>query len=290
VYLLVSLGHAGIGRVSFEAWARRPSVFSALSQVTSTLAPDRYRKYAKSLTDPPLQNVVTAALLERSTGRVIFAPPAAELSDLQHLVSAACDGDDAAWEALYRSIYPRLRAYFVRRVGAEHADDGVSETMTRAVASIHRFQWSDRVGAEHADDGVSETMTRAVASIHRFQWSDAGFDGWVFGIARHVSVDHHRRLERVRRYRHIGRLFPGAKSDGTEPVDHDLIIGDDQALIRRLFVRLSPAEQEVLELRVIAGLSAEQVGEVLGRRPGAVRTAQSRALAHLRELMEEHDG
>jgi len=247
--------------VSFEAWARRPSVFSALSQVTSTLAPDRYRKYANSLTDPPLQNVVTAALLERSTGRVISAPPAAELSDLQRLVSAACDGDDAAWEALYRSIYPRLRAYFVRRVGAEHADDG-----------------------------VSETMTRAVASIHRFQWSDAGFDGWVFGIARHVSVDHHRRLDRMRRYRHVGRLFPGTKSDGTEPVDHDLIIGDDQALIRRLFVRLSPAEQEVLELRVIADLSAEQVGEVLGRRPGAVRTAQSRALAHLRELMEEHDG
>jgi RNA polymerase sigma-70 factor (ECF subfamily) len=133
-------------------------------------------------------------------------------------------------------------------------------------------------------------MTRAVASMHRFQWSDAGFDGWVFGIARHVSVDHHRRQDRVRRYRHIGRLFPGARVDGAETVDHELIIGDDQALIRRLFARLSPDEQEVLELRVIAGLSAEQVGEVLGRNPGAVRTAQSRALAHLRQLMKEHDG
>jgi RNA polymerase sigma-70 factor (ECF subfamily) len=213
------------------------------------------------LTDPPLKNLVTAVVLERSTGRVISAPPDAGLSDPQRLVRAACDGDGAAWEALYRSIYPRLRAYFVRRVGAEHADDS-----------------------------VSETMTRAVASIHRFQWGDAGFDGWVFGIARHVSVDHHRRLDRVRRYRHVGRLFSAGKFDGTEPVDHDLIIGDDQALIRQLFVRLSPAEQEVLELRVIAGLSAEQVGEVLGRSPGAVRTAQSRALAHLRELMETHDG
>ncbi len=189
------------------------------------------------------------------------APPDAELSDARRLVSAACDGDEAAWEALYRAIYPRLRAYFVRRVGTEHADDG-----------------------------VSETMTRAVASIERFQWGDAGFDGWVFGIARHVSVDHHRRLDRVRRYRHVGRLFPGGKFDASEPVDHDLVVGDDQALIRQLFARLSPAEQEVLELRVIAGLSADQVGEVLGRKPGAVRTAQSRALTHLRELMEEHDG
>jgi len=189
------------------------------------------------------------------------APPDSELADPRRLVSAACDGDAAAWEKLYRSIYPRLRAFFVRRVGQEHADDA-----------------------------VSETMTRAVASIARFQWSDAGFDGWVFGIARHVSVDHHRQVERVRRYRHVGRLFSGGKSDGTLPVDHDLVIDDDQALIRELFTKLTAAEQEVLELRVVAGLSAEQVGEILGRNPGAVRTAQSRALAHLRELMEQHDG
>jgi RNA polymerase sigma-70 factor, ECF subfamily len=190
----------------------------------------------------------------------VSAPPNTELVDARGLVRAARDGDEVAWEALYRSLYPRLRAYFVRRVGFEHADDA-----------------------------VSETMMRAVASIDRFQWSDAGFDGWVFGIARHVSVDHHRRVDRVRRYRHVGRLFPGGKTDGSEPVDHDLVVGDDQALIRQLFTRLSPAEQEVLELRVIAGLSAEQVGDVLGRTAGAVRTAQSRALTHLRELMEEHD-
>ena len=188
------------------------------------------------------------------------APPDSELADPRRLVSAACDGDGAAWESLYRSIYPRLRAFFVRRVGLEHAEDA-----------------------------ISETMTRAVASIQRFQWTDAGFDGWVFGIARHVSVDHHRSLDRVRRYRHIGRLFSGGKSDGTMPVDHDLVVVGDQAMVRQLFAQLTSAEQEVLELRVIAGLSAEQVGAVLGRNPGAVRTAQSRALAHLRELMDQHD-
>jgi hypothetical protein len=31
------------------------------------------------------------------------------------------------------------------------------------------------------------------------------------------------------------------------------------------------------------------VGEGLGHTPGAVRTAQSRALAHLRQLMVHHD-
>jgi RNA polymerase sigma-70 factor (ECF subfamily) len=180
-------------------------------------------------------------------------------ADERRLVLDARSGDAAAWESLYRSIYPRLRAFFIRRVGMEHAEDCTGETMTRAVASIHRFKW-----------GV------------------AGFDGWVFGIARHVAVDHHRRVDRERRYGHAGHFASGDVGEETAP-DHNLISSDDEALVRRLFTRLSPAEQEVLELRVIAGLSAEQVGKVLGQRPGTVRTAQSRALAHLRELMAEHN-
>jgi RNA polymerase sigma-70 factor (ECF subfamily) len=221
------------------------------------------------LTTHPLKNPVTPALAERSTDRVVSAPlrverrqyerPAIDPAETRRLVDAAAAGDGEAWETLYRALYPRLHAFFVRRVGTEHADDA-----------------------------VGETMMRAVASIDRFQWTDAGFDGWAFGIARHVSVDHHRRQERVRRYHHITRMFAGNKTDGTAPVEQDLVIGDDQDLIRALFTQLSPAEQEVLELRVIAGLSAEQVGEVLGHKAGAVRTAQSRALAHLRELMVHH--
>src|SRR5207248_9756458 len=57
--------------------------------------------------------------------------------------------------------------------------------------------------------------------------------------------------------------------------------------VRAAFERLGPANQELLELRVMAGLSAEAVGQVLGKRPGAVRMAQNRALGRLRALMEE---
>ena len=46
-------------------------------------------------------------------------------------------------------------------------------------------------------------------------------------------------------------------------------------------------EQELLELRVVGRLSAEEVGEVIGKRAGAVRMAQARALSRLRSLLEE---
>ena len=60
--------------------------------------------------------------------------------------------------------------------------------------------------------------------------------------------------------------------------------------MRQAFARLSDADRELLELRVVAGLSAEEAAAVLGRRPGAVRMAQSRALTRLRRHLGEVEG
>jgi RNA polymerase sigma-70 factor (ECF subfamily) len=129
-----------------------------------------------------------------------------------------------------------------------------------------------------------ETLTRAVAGIDRFRWGPAGFDGWVFGIARHVCTDHHRASHRF-------RLF------AAKPEPPGIVALPGEALeraaehdqMRLVFAQLPAADRELLELRVMAGLSSEQTAAVLGRTPGAVRTAQSRALARLRQLLEERE-
>jgi len=175
--------------------------------------------------------------------------------ELARLVDDARGGDQDAWEHLYRRVYPRLRAYLARRVGTGEAEDA-----------------------------VSETMARAVAGIDRFTLGTAGFDGWVFGIARRVAADHHRRAGRSGQHHAPAPLAPAEAQPGD-----DLVEAEDRLLVHRAFERLAPAEQELLELRVIAGLSADEVAAVLGKRPGAIRTAQSRALAHLRAIMEQGD-
>jgi RNA polymerase sigma-70 factor (ECF subfamily) len=53
------------------------------------------------------------------------------------------------------------------------------------------------------------------------------------------------------------------------------------------FARLPRHEQELLELRVVAGLDSQQVAALMDKRAGAVRTAQSRALHRLRLQYEE---
>ena len=173
------------------------------------------------------------------------------------IIAAARHGDRAAWEQLYRSLHPRLRAFFARRLGRETAEDAVNETMAKAIAGIGTYE-----------PGAS------------------GFDGWVFGIARHVNADHHRRSARDQRQPHVAHRVDGHGPESGLPVDHDLDLRDDHAQLRSLFAQLDPSEQEVLELRVIAGLPSDEVAELLDKSPGAVRTAQSRALTHLRRLLE----
>jgi RNA polymerase sigma-70 factor, ECF subfamily len=201
-------------------------------------------------------NRVASTLVVNAEERDSGGPSLAERA----LIEAAREGDHAAWELLYLRLYPRLHAYLTRRVGAPHAEDAVSETMARAVSGF---------------DG--------------FILGRAGFDGWVFGIARRVAADHYRKkAQRRRQGIAAARVARGPDHSG-DPTTDGLCLDDDRAQIRRLFDALSPAEREILELRVVAGLSSEQVGMVLDKAPGAVRTAQSRALGRLRRLLEADD-
>lgn len=159
-------------------------------------------------------------------------------------------GDADAWEALYVGLYPRLLACATRRLGSQLARDAVSETMTRAVAGSRRFR----------PGGV--------------------FDAWVFGICRNVI------LEQLRSARRRGGGWLEPVSEEPDPAE-EVEASADRAAVRAAFAELSPADQEVLELRVVGGLSAEAVAQVLHRKPGAVRMAQSRALARLRSTLEQ---
>ena len=172
------------------------------------------------------------------------------------LVDRARAGDRDAWEALYRRAYPRLLAYATRRLDADGARDAVSETMTRAVANIDRYRPVPGTG---------------------------GFEGWLFGICRHVVLDAQRAAGR-RGYGPVPETVSHA-----DPVE-GLVSAEEAAAVRQAFALLSDADRELLELRVVAGLSAEDAAAALGRRAGAVRMAQSRALARLRRHLADVEG
>jgi RNA polymerase sigma-70 factor (ECF subfamily) len=174
---------------------------------------------------------------------------------LRSMVESAGKGDVDAWEWLYRRMYQRLFSYARRRLSNDSA----------------------------ADDAVSETMTRALTKIEAFRWQGAGFEGWMFGICRNVVLESQRASGRTTALDDVDRLGPSDEQGPAQLAE----AGDDRARLLDAFTRLDPAEQEVLELRIVAELSAEATGEVIGKQAGAVRMSQSRALSRLRTLFRE---
>jgi RNA polymerase sigma-70 factor, ECF subfamily len=174
--------------------------------------------------------------------------------DQEVLVERARNSDPDAWERLYRDAYPGLLAYARRRL------------------------W----GRDLADDAVSEAFARAYQRIGRFQWRDAGFNAWLYGILRNVVSEMSRRYRREYGEDHLRWVADPA----VEPVEA-VILDEEAAAMRAAFSRLSAEDQEVLELRVVGGLDSGEAAALLGKRPGAVRMAQSRALERLRVLMRQ---
>jgi RNA polymerase sigma-70 factor (ECF subfamily) len=78
------------------------------------------------------------------------------------------------------------------------------------------------------------------------------------------------------------------RHDADLPSAAELLVEEEErAVVRAAFDRLEADERELLELRVVAGLSSAEVAVILDKQPSAVRMAQKRALARLRTFVEE---
>ena len=175
-------------------------------------------------------------------------------ADFERVLEAARAGRPEAWERLYHAFAPSVTGYL-------------------------RMQ-----GAAEPDDVASEVFLSVFRGISRFTGDDAAFRSWVFVIA-------HRRLqdERRRRYRQV-RTFP-RESAHTEPAGGD---AEDEAMrrlandrVRAVCAQLAPDQSDVVLLRILGDLTVEQVADVLGKTPGAVKQLQRRGLEAIRRLAAE---
>lgn len=144
---------------------------------------------------------------------------------------------------------------------------------------VARFATGRLGDAEKAEDVTSETFEAMLRNLRSYR-AGTDFEAWLFTIAHRRVSDHFRRLGRRREVELDERVQP--TSEGPED---RLVAAEDRAEVARAFRELRADQQEVLSLRVLAGLSAAQVGQVLGKSEGAVRVAQHRALTSLRALM-----
>lgn len=134
---------------------------------------------------------------------------------------------------------------------------------------------------DDAADATQQVFANATAGLPRFADRGDTFRPWLFRIAHNeVST---RRTRRSRRPQSPLLDAEGIVDRGPSPEDL-AIAADDHDRLCILLALLPPDRRRVCELR-FAGLDDKEIARILGKSKGAVRTAQSRAIAQLRDLM-----
>lgn len=174
------------------------------------------------------------------------------------LVGAAINGDRSAVERLLKSIQPLVVRYCRARVGRQE----------RSYAS--------------ADDVAQEVCLAVLTALPSYRDQGRPFLAFVYGIAAHKVADAHRSAARNRS--EPVPEFPDSPElrDGPE---QRVVSGELSGRMVRLMGTLPSKQREILVLRVVVGLSAEETADAVGSTPGAVRVAQHRALTRLRKAL-----
>jgi RNA polymerase sigma-70 factor (ECF subfamily) len=175
-----------------------------------------------------------------------------ETGTLKREVRRAARGDQEAAAALFDHYHPRVFRYALAKVG------------NRAVA----------------EDVAAESFAKVLAELGRFRWKGAGFEAWLFRIASNLVVDHVRASHRETTAETVQ-----AEDAGSLTPEQAVLHGELSKELKEMLAELAPDQREVLLLRFAAGLGAGEVGEVMGRKPNAVRQLQFRALENLRRRM-----
>lgn len=146
----------------------------------------------------------------------------------------------------------------------------------RYVRSIYQYCYRRLPTTEDAEDATSLIFAKAMSSLSQ-QRDDDALRSWLFSIAHNVVADHYRSRRVTVDLASIERQHGLIES----PESHALAVDELRTLLNHL-----PEEQaRILELR-LAGLNGPEIARVLGKSHTAVKVAQFRAYARLRQLLE----
>jgi RNA polymerase sigma-70 factor (ECF subfamily) len=169
----------------------------------------------------------------------------------------------------------------VRAAQADRADFGI--LYRRYLDRVYGYCFY-LLGDHHdAEDATERTFLSALSAIDRFSDDGATFRSWLFRIA-------HNQLANTLRARSRQRVEPldGVPEPASTGGDPSRLAGlaDDARRLRAAVASLSEDRRQVVILRFVDGLSAREIGVVLGRSEGAIRVLQHRALRELAAHLE----
>lgn len=179
------------------------------------------------------------------------------------LLDRARDGDQAAFRNLYDGLFPGVYGYARSRLPSNQI----------------------------AEDVVADTFMAVLAQFDAFEWRGEGsLRAWVFRILRNHIADHYRQNGHFKSISLSGLEGSAEVGWAVDPEQAHSNLDQKEFLLKAIS-RLSPRQQEIVQLRYFGGLRNIEIAGLLGISQRAVSAYLSRALAALQgELSIDWEG
>lgn len=174
------------------------------------------------------------------------------VENIEELVQRAQQGDTSAVEALYQRFAQSVYRYIAFRVSTT-AD---------------------------AEDLTAQVFVNMIKGLPSYRYTGVPFKAWLYRIASARVADHYRQSH----HRPQAELTDDLADSETLPEEQIQHMQEVETL-RGALSQLSEEEQTLVILRFVERKSHQEVAEVLGRSPKAIRSLQYRTLIRLATLL-----
>ena len=168
------------------------------------------------------------------------------------LIRRAKQGDPDAFASIYEKYYDKIYSYLYYRINDQPL----------------------------AEDLASDVFVRLVKSIGSFEERGRPLLAWLYTIAGNLMRDHIRRAKRIEFSPIDDREF-ASDEDPTAALDFAL----DSERLARALEHLTEEQANVILLKFVQGMSNAEVGRIIGKKEGSVKSLQHRALRSLKRIL-----
>jgi RNA polymerase sigma-70 factor (ECF subfamily) len=174
-----------------------------------------------------------------------------EISD-DVVLSRAAQGDSEAFGVLYERYVRRIYNYVYYRTGNTY----------------------------DAEDLTERVFHRALKHIHNYNNRGLPFSAWLYRIAHNLVANWHRDNSRRKEIPLDDGILGPYQSEHPE---HELLIDEEREHLMRIIRHLPADRQQLIILKFVEHLSNAEIGQIMGRTEGAVKSLYHRTLLAIRD-------
>ncbi len=163
--------------------------------------------------------------------------------------------------------------------------DSFGQLYARYAERIFNYVYYRTGNVHDAEDLTARVFQRAMNHIKNYTDRGVPFSAWLYRIAHNLVANWHR--DRSRKQEITLDELPVLASKGEHP-EANIVRTEDQEALLRLIRRLPPERQNLLILKFVENLSNAEIGQIMGRSEGAVKSLYHRTLLSLRDELGDH--